>query len=394
VNCQTGAEDAPTPVLLVEAHIGQGGPPTTMRDLAPTLSRRRETLVAIPPGLIGQQLAAVHSAVPTITLPWTGNRRRDRVISAPVLTRALRRLGRTAIVHANGKSALNLIAPVLRLARWRPEVFVHFHDSELSEREADRLRLWERLGVRLVVAPVSEQSAALLRGHRLAHLIGDLLPNPIATPSTCSRPPPGTRRSRQFRAATVVSRTPRKGLDVVLATARALAGRDIVFDVFGVDERSPPNEYLVECLERRRQWGLEEIVRFQGRVPNLQDHLVGYDCLLVTSRRESFCRVALEGMAAGVPVAAPRIDGLLEAVGDGNCLLYEVGDGHKAATAVASLMDGAVLPRRYRERGARWVRRYSPEAVCDHLETLYREHGLTQPVAIASHRTGVWSGQS
>lgn len=363
------------PVLMVEAHKGQGGPPTTVRDLAPELHRRRDILVAIPDGVVSQQLNDGPLPVPTIRLPWTGRRARDRALSGPVLALALQRLGRSAIVHANGKSALNLVGPVVRALRWRPRVFMHFHDSELGAKTANVIRVWAASGVRLSIAAVSEQSSALLHTSGLGHLVSGRLPNPIAPPAASSVIQRSV--SSPFCVAAVVDRWPRKGLDVVVGAAHVLREDGVRFDVFGVHESFPRNEFFDRCLELRRQWNLGSRVVLKGRVENFQEHLPKYDCLFVTSRRESFCRVALEGMASGVPVVAPRIDGLTEAVGEGNCVLYETGDAAAGARGIMRLRDDPQIAARLAAAGLERARRYAPERICDELEALYRTSGLS-----------------
>lgn len=364
---------SPAPVLLVEAHRGQGGPPTTVRDLAPELSARREVVVAIPDGAVKRHLDALGPPLSTTTLPWSGTRLRDRISAQPVLATAIRRLGPRTAVHANGKSALNLVAPVARSMRFRPTIFVHFHDFELDARSVRTIRLWERLGIRMVFAPVSEQSAGQLGAHGLGHLVDGLLANPIRCPPD---PVPGAPAASDhaFRIASVVSRQPRKGLDVVIAVAHLLRHSNAVIDIFGVGEDTPNSPFIDRCLERRETLGLTREIRLRGRVPDLAANLVGYDCLLVASRRESFCRVAVEGMVAGVPVVASRIEGLVEAVGERNCVLYEREDVAGAAKALRRVMDDRALGQHLKARGAAWVRRFSPDRVCDELEVMYRRH--------------------
>ena len=73
-----------------------------------------------------------------------------------------------------------------------------------------------------------------------------------------------------------------------------------------------------EVMKRFSAHGLEDDVRYLGLTHNIADVLTEVDLLLVTSEMESFCLVALEAMASGVPVLAPRVGGLPELVRDGD----------------------------------------------------------------------------
>ena len=65
------------------------------------------------------------------------------------------------------------------------------------------------------------------------------------------------------------------------------------------------------------QAGLAAAVCYWGLQADVAPIIPRADLLLVTSEYESFCLTALEALACGVPVPAPRVGGLPEVVRDG-----------------------------------------------------------------------------
>ena len=111
-------------------------------------------------------------------------------------------------------------------------------------------------------------------------------------------------------------------------------------------------------------WGL------QHDIPRL---LAQTDLLLLTSQTESFCLAALEAMACGVPVLAPRVGGLPEVVLDGETgLLFEVDDHAYAVNAAVELLCDPIRLQGMGEAAARHARGFSHVEGVDSYEALYR----------------------
>ena len=92
-----------------------------------------------------------------------------------------------------------------------------------------------------------------------------------------------------------------------------------------------PERPAVEKLARDLK--IEKQVIFTGAVTEVQDYLVLGDVFLLASREESFGLAALEAMACGVPVVAPRVGGIPEVVREGG-ILYEPDDPASAEKAI------------------------------------------------------------
>jgi glycosyltransferase involved in cell wall biosynthesis len=95
---------------------------------------------------------------------------------------------------------------------------------------------------------------------------------------------------------------------------------------------------------------------------------------------EPFGIVAIEAMAAGVPVIASRVGGLREIVRDGETgVLVDAGDRPALADALRTLTADATLRARMGEAGRRRAARYTAAAVIPRFERVYR--GVAAAVA-------------
>lgn len=124
-----------------------------------------------------------------------------------------------------------------------------------------------------------------------------------------------------------------KGLDVLLdALSRTQPRSMICLQVAG----DGPERMALEA--RVRELAIVERVRFHGWISNLGEFWPTCDVAVVPSCEwiESFGMVAVEAMAAGLPVIATRNGGLAEVVRDGETgALFEPGD----ADALARLLE-------------------------------------------------------
>ncbi len=132
-----------------------------------------------------------------------------------------------------------------------------------------------------------------------------------------------------------------KGIDVLL---RSL---DHLSDTAGVHlliAGTGPDEQGLRQLASRSPLP----VHFLGHRDDVELWFVVADVIAIPSRRESFGRVTLEAMAAGRPLVATRVGGLMEAVADGETgLLVPPEDEIALAGALRTLLGDRDLARRY-----------------------------------------------
>lgn len=272
----------------------------------------------------------------------------------------------TMVVHANTTSAAR--AGILAAASRRAPIVVHLRNSKLSrgERLFVNALAWSPTMVRFVaVSP----AAANLAGRRVRGA-ARVVPNAVAAvPPRDLRPP-----AAPARVGVVANQQPTKGFDVVVDLVNATSCLDVRFDVFGSIGREPQNDFAATARSRLRDGGLEDRVRFHGVVPDLHGRICELDIMLITSRRESFSRVAVEAMSAHVPLVAPRIPGLLETVGGGRfAALYEVADARDAARALHETLDNYDLALKVATEARLWVSEvFDPVAVAAKLDLIYR----------------------
>lgn len=135
----------------------------------------------------------------------------------------------------------------------------------------------------------------------------------------------------------------------------------------GDGEQMPAAEAILEDRLARGN------VRRLGLREDVENILPDTDLLLVTSRTESFCLVALEALACGVPVVAARVGGLPEVVEhERNGFLYDPDDEKQAAGFAVRLLTDAALHERMRRAALERASALSATAVVPRYEALYR----------------------
>jgi glycogen(starch) synthase len=142
---------------------------------------------------------------------------------------------------------------------------------------------------------------------------------------------------------------PRKGVDVLLASARRLVTElphAVYVFVGDGDWDGLRREVDLDARLRDRVW-------FLGRVADarLWRLYAGADLVCVPSRYESFGQVLIEAMVFGKPIVASAVGGIPSVVEEGgNALLVPPGDGDRLARALRELISRPALRHSFGRR--------------------------------------------
>jgi glycosyltransferase involved in cell wall biosynthesis len=188
-----------------------------------------------------------------------------------------------------------------------------------------------------VVANCRAAADRLLRERVAPHKIA-IVKNGLDLPD--DRPP----RARDLRRVVVVANLrPEKGHDVLIDAASEVLRRfpDARFELVGGGaERAA-------LAARATERGVAHAFTFLGHRDDVPERLATADMFVLPSRSEAFPNALLEAMAAGLPVVASSVGGVLELVENGrNGFLVPAGNAFALADRICRLMADPSLGRR------------------------------------------------
>jgi glycosyltransferase involved in cell wall biosynthesis len=339
----------------------------------------------IPPGEASMESVAAELGVPYLRMTALTRELSPRDdLRATALLRRLLRHRRPDVLHTHTSKA-GATGRIAALAAWpaRPQAVVHtFHGHVLSGyfggRRERAFRLIERglaLSTDRIIAVSEQVRDDLLRFHvappdkiEVVHYGFDL--DRRVADAARSR----EEKRRQLRAADhdfVIGWAGRlseikRPLDLVRVAAQVPQS---VLVLAGDGELRPEVERLAEEL------GLGERIRLLGYIEDLGDWYGAFDAFLLTSANEGAPVVAIEALAAGMPVVATDAGGTRTVVDDGESgYLAAIGDVTALAGRLRELRDDAELRRRLGETGmARMRERFSTERMVAETEAVYLE---------------------
>lgn len=129
---------------------------------------------------------------------------------------------------------------------------------------------------------------------------------------------------------------------------------------------------LEELKPLFEDWGVAGNVRYWGLQDQVGAILAQADLLLMTSLDESFCLVALEAMACGVPVLATRVGGIPEVVKHGETgFLYPVGNQEQAVEYATKLLTNSSLHSQFALASLAHARNFDHPQIVTLYEELY-----------------------
>lgn len=337
-------------VLFICAVGGHGGPVASLRDILPGLSHVRRVCMGPFSEFTLPHLGALCEHI----LPMTRPRGAGGVWAAVRQVRAAIRAERPDVVFANGLTEAAVVALALTglgsLGSTPVVVWVHNYETPaLTEPTAGFVR---RKRYRFYA--VSQLAADLATGAGLTDRV-ELIPNPLAD-DIIAEPVPG---EGPVRVSYLGTDRHYKGFDWLAPVIERLRDLPITWRLHLPNSGRPVWEPMDRLL---KDPGLD--IRIVGRVQPVSLAYAEADVVFIPSRQESFCRVASEAMANGVPVVASALSplrGLLGANEAGR--LVRPGDLDGYAAALRELVCDQAVRRELGEAGRQRAASYQVDGV-------------------------------
>ncbi|MDD5130187.1 MAG: lipopolysaccharide heptosyltransferase II [Candidatus Omnitrophica bacterium] len=188
---------------------------------------------------------------------------------------------------------------------------------------------------------------------------------------------PKTKRKEDFNVGIIGRITPLKGhLHFIKAMARIsrLVPRLKIWIVGDAPASKEAYKEELQILVRRLGlWHCTEFLGTQRDIPGILEHL---DLVvLATTTHEAFGRVVVEAQAAGVPVVATKVGGVIDIIEDGkNGLLVPPADAKSMAEAIMRIYKDAQFARELAENAyAKVKEKYNLELMVKNTLEVYRE---------------------
>ncbi len=121
-----------------------------------------------------------------------------------------------------------------------------------------------------------------------------------------------------------------------------------------------------------RRLGVSEKVLFLGWRDDIPEIMQVLDVFVLASLNEGMGRVLVEAMAAGKPVVASRVGGILDLVNEGqNGFLAEPGDEKGLAIAIKKLLEDKKMRDEMGKKGREMAQGFSVEKMVEKIDVLY-----------------------
>ena len=321
-------------VTLVTSLSG-GGPVTHATLLADELRRLNVDVTAV---VVDEQTAGAFAAAGADVV-YAGHRRR----TGSAVAKACRDAD---VVHSHDRrGALWVLGRVRMPGRVRVHTLHGLADAFLPIPGQPPPTLRDRLAYqvvepallrradRVIVPSEATRRLATKLGHRAEQLF--VVPNGV-------KPRPPVPRPADGAVGAIGILNPVKGFDVFLEAAALLRASDPTIR-FVIAGDGPERARLHAMADRL---GLGRAVQFLGAVRSADIVLPELDVIVISSHFESGPLIALEAIAAGVPLVATRCGGLPEMVPPDGATLVAPGDPKALADAIAAVRGDMVNARR------------------------------------------------
>jgi len=188
---------------------------------------------------------------------------------------------------------------------------------------------------------------------------------------------PDTKRTKEFNIGIIGRITPLKGhlyfIKAMAKVARVVPSLKIW--VVG-DAPSSRQAYKEQIHVLTRRLGLDHCTEFLGTQRNIPEILSNLDLVvLATTTQEAFGRVIIEAQAAGVPVVATEVGGVVDIIENGRTgLMVPPSDPQGMAEAVIKIFKDPLLARNLAEAAyAKVKEKYNVELMVNNTLNVYKD---------------------
>lgn len=355
---------AQLPIAFVLTSFQPGGTENQMIELVRRLNPERWRVHVACLHARGDWLGRVLEATPSLTeFPIRSFRRFGTLLQMRMFARWCR-ANRIAVVHTADLYANIFALPAAALAGVPVRIG--------NRREINPDKTFGQIAMQRVaygfahkVVANSQAAADRLFAEAVPERKVAVIPNGLVVQNFASRSP----RRLLRKVIMVANLRQEKGHDVLMDAAVRVLRRypDASFEIVG---KGPELDRL---LARSEALGLSSTFSFVGHREDVPARLAEADVFVLPSRSEALPSAVLEAMAAGLPIVASGVGGILELVDDErNGLLTPAGDAAALADRLCRLMADPELGSRLGERARAWVTaRYSFDRMIAAFEFLY-----------------------
>lgn len=332
--------------ILPELHVG--GVETGTRDLCKYLIAHGHQAVVVSGG--GELIRELENiGVKHYTLP----------VNEKSLFTILKMIGRLAdiikkeeieIVHARSRVPAWIAFFACKKTR---TAFITTCHGHYSKHFLSRVMAWPKL----VICPSNVIGRHMIENFGLPYERVRLIPRSVDL-ERFTYLSPGERNRQEFIVGIIGRITPLKGHAYFLR-AMAKVVRQIPFTKIWIIGDAPVDKqsYRDELLTLARRLGLSSYVEFLGNRKDIPELLLRMNCLVLsTITDEAFGRVILEAQAAGVPVVATRVGGVVDIINDNESgLLVTPKEPEEIANAVIKILKDLNLAQKLAQNGRQKV---------------------------------------
>lgn len=279
-------------------------------------------------------------STPLVTTPM---RSRFDLRAARALARRVR-AGNVDIIHTHTPRSA-MIGRIVSALTGVPLVH-HIHSPTVRD-STHRVSNWvnalvERLSIAKApgVISVSQAMQRYTEEHRLSGQHMAVVPNGVSrTGPLAERPTP----QGVWTIGTIALFRPRKGLDVLIEAIARLRQQGYAVRLCAVGTFESP-DYETQTKQLVDKLGVADAVEWRGFRSDVIAELKGMDLFVLPSLfGEGLPMVILESMSTGVPVVATDVEGIPEAIRDGQeGVIVAAGDAGALARGIGRVVDGDV----------------------------------------------------